>query len=64
MDQQTLHGRDEVTGVSDDFIDDALFFQQAGAPFIMKLTSVGMRPGERVSGKSCFLAGKMFGRCR
>jgi len=26
MDQQTLHSRDEVIGVSDDFIDDALFF--------------------------------------
>ena len=64
MGQQTLHRRDEMTGASDDFIDDALFFQQAGAPFITKLTSRGMRPGERVSGKSGFLDGKMFGRCR
>ena len=64
MGQQTLHDRDKMTGASDDRIDDALFFQQAGAPFITKLTPGGMRPGKRVLRKSCFLDGKMFGRCR
>ena len=64
MSQQPLHGWDEVAGSSNNFVDDALFFQQAGAPFITKLTSGGMRPGQRVSGRSCFFDGKMFDRRR